>query len=118
MFYGDDLLVRFLNELPHHLRQGGKAIIGMNSLVGIQDVIARHIESRPNGPKLHFRLVERHTMPLLFYTDAWKSVEPHLKAEFFRWRENGGSAFSMDGDNRLFWSYEIVEVSVKDRLPC
>jgi release factor glutamine methyltransferase len=109
MFCGDKLLVRFLNELPRHLRSGGRAIVGMNSLVGIRDVIKQHELAYSGCSPLRFRLVERHTFPLLFYSDTWKKAERILLEEFTDWQESNKAAFTLDGQGRLYWSYEIVE---------
>lgn len=39
MFYGDEVITRFLDQLPEYLAPTGKAIVGLNSLVGIRDVL-------------------------------------------------------------------------------
>ncbi len=109
MFYGDKLLVRFLNELPQHLHSRGRAIIGMNSLVGIQDVFRQHEAAYSGCSPLRFRLIERHTFPLLFYSDVWREAEKSLLEEFSGWRESNNAAYTLDSQGRLYWSYEIVE---------
>lgn len=109
MFCGETLLVRFLNELPRHLRPGGRAIVGMNSLVGIRDVIKQHELAYSGCSPLRFRLVERHTFPLLFYSDTWKKAERILREEFTDWQQRNKAAFTLDGQGRMYWSYEIVE---------
>jgi release factor glutamine methyltransferase len=110
MFYGDELMLRFLNELPRHLTPGGRAIIGMNSLVGIQDVIERYKGMHAGQQPLKFRLVERHTLPLLYYSPAWERASERLMEEFRVWQNSGLAAFSTDSQGRLYWSYEVVEL--------
>ena len=109
MFYGDDVLLRFLRDLPNRMERTGRAIIGMNSLVGISDVLARYEAFYPKGAPLQFHLMERHSLPLLFYSPGWKRAEPFLRKEFEAWREAHGAAYTIDGQGRLYWSYEIVE---------
>jgi len=117
MFYGDELLLRFLRELPFHLHPRGRALVGLNSLIGIRDVIQRHKAEYPRGTPLNFRLLERHSLPLLFYSDGWKKAESALRAEFAHWREHHGAVFTTDSHNRLYWSYEVVSCSLTPSMP-
>lgn len=109
MFYGDELLLRFLKDLPDRMNRTGRAIVGLNSLVGISDVLARYKASYPKGAPLQFQLLERHSLPLLFYSPGWKRAEPFLLQEFETWRDSYGAAYTIDGQGRLYWSYEVVE---------
>lgn len=109
MFYGDSTLLRFLLELPDRLNAGGRAIIGLNSLVGIQDVLTRYRTACNGAPPLSFRLIERHTFPLLFYSEAWRQLRVGLQAEFRRWREQDRAAYTADSHGNLYWSYELIE---------
>ncbi|WP_394840259.1 methyltransferase [Pendulispora rubella] len=112
MFGGDSVVLRFLLEMPKYLAPGGRAIIGLNSMMGIQDVLARYRASVPGECPLRFRLLERHCFPLLFYSDAWQAARPWLMAEFQSWKDECKSAFSQDGDGTIHWSYEIVECTM------
>jgi len=78
MFYGENILLKFLQELPDRLSYKGRALIGLNSLVGIQDVLAKFRATHPTSSPLNFRLLERHSLPLLFYSPGWKLAEPFL----------------------------------------
>ncbi|ACL62908.1 methyltransferase [Methylobacterium nodulans] len=109
MFYGDELLLRFLKDLPDRMNRTGRAIVGLNSLVGIRDVLARYKAFYPTGAPLQFQLLERHSLPLLFYSPGWKRAEPFLREEFEAWRDSYGAAYTIDGQGRLYWSYEVVE---------
>ena len=109
MFYGDEVLLRFLKDLPNKMSRTGRAIVGLNSLVGIPDVLSRYKASYPTGPQLQFKLLERHSLPLLFYSPGWKRAEPFLREEFEEWRDQNGAAYTIDGQGRLYWSYEVVE---------
>lgn len=111
MFYGDRVLKRFLSELPGRLREGGRAIVGMNSLVGIADIIEETRTLSDGAGQLHFRLLERVELPLLLYTRGWRDSSDALKREFARVREQHRAVFLDDGES-LRWFYEIVEVSV------
>jgi release factor glutamine methyltransferase len=113
MFYGDDVLVEFLTRLPHYLQERGRAIIGLNSLVGIADVIQRANEAvrRETHRSLRFKLLERVKVPLLFYTPSWHSAAADLINEFDRWRKVNRAAF-LKIDGQLQWYYEITEVTV------
>ena len=109
MFYGDKVLLRFLQELPNRLHPRGRALVGLNSLVAIQDVLSRYRMEFPERPPLKFRLLERHSLPLLFYSDGWKKAEPFLREEFMEWQNRWGAAYTVDSHGRLYWSYEVVE---------
>jgi len=109
MFYGDEVLLRFLKDLPDRMNRAGRAIVGLNSLVGIRDVLARYNACYPTGAPLHFQLLERHSLPLLFYSPGWKRAEPVLREEFEEWRDSHGAAYTIDAQGRLYWSYEVVE---------
>ncbi len=109
MFYGDEVLLKFLNDLPTRINRKGRAIVGMNSLVGIGDVLTRYKATYPTGAPLTFQLLERHSLPMLFYSPAWKRAEPFLREEFEEWHDLYGAAYTVDGQGRLYWSYEVVE---------
>lgn len=115
MFYGDGVLVDFLAELPGRLAPGGRAIVGLNSLVGIADVLRRgNRKVQSNGQKkLKFKLLERVEIPLLLYTPSWQSASSDLLEEFEQWRHAHRSAFLKINDH-FTWFYEITEVSVVD----
>ena len=87
MFYGEQILLRFLTELPDYLNPQGYAIIGMNSLVGIQDVFNQYKTLYRGVTPLRFRLLERHSFPMLFYSEQWKQSSSFLLNEFAAWRE-------------------------------
>jgi release factor glutamine methyltransferase len=109
MFYGDEVLLRFLRDLPDRMNHTGRAIVGLNSLVGIRDVMARYRAFYPAGAPLQLRLLERHSLPLFFYSPSWKRAEAFLREEFEEWRDSYGAAYTIDGQGRLYWSYEVVE---------
>ncbi len=109
MFYGDEVLLRFLKDLPDRMNRTGRAIVGLNSLVGISDVLARYKAFYPTGAPLLFQLLERHSLPLLFYSPGWKCAESFLREEFEDWRDSYGAAYTVDGQGRLYWSYEVIE---------
>lgn len=113
MFYGDSVLLRFLLELPEHLHIKGRAIIGVNSLVGIQDVFGRYRAAHNSSPPLSFKLLERHTFPLLFYSGAWHRMRVNLLQEFSRWCNQNGAAYTMDTRGNLYWSYELIECRIR-----
>ncbi|HTD03296.1 MULTISPECIES: methyltransferase [Oxalobacteraceae] len=109
MFYGDRLLLDFLQELPSYLQENGRAIIGLNSLVGIKDVLMRYRNKQCGACPLQFRLLERYTFPLLFYSEHWKKIASRLREEFSQWQERHQAAYSLDSKGNLYWSYELVE---------
>jgi len=112
MFHGDTVLLRFLMELPEHLHIKGRAIIGLNSLVGIQDVFDRYRAAQDSAGPLSFKLLERHTFPLLFYSDTWHRMRVDLLQEFSRWRDQNRAAYAMDARVNLYWSYELIECRI------
>ncbi|WP_455826442.1 hypothetical protein [Pseudomonas graminis] len=109
MFYGDEVITRFLDQLPEYLAPTGKAIVGLNSLVGIRDVLHRYNEKHKGHPPLRHRLVERHTLPLIHYSAQWFLLNDQLKDEFECWEQQDLAAFSTDQDGTVYWSYEIIE---------
>ncbi|WP_147471616.1 methyltransferase [Nocardia stercoris] len=113
MFYGDRVLLRFLQLLPEHLAENGRAIVGLNSLVGIADIIrrARAAHRSNNGPALHSQLLDRFEFPLMFYTDEWQEARASLVREFERGREEYAAHY-VTRDDTIHWFYEITEMSV------
>jgi release factor glutamine methyltransferase len=109
MFYGDAVIMRFLEDLPNYLEPKGVAIVGLNSLVGIRDVLERYTHKHNNKPPLLYRLVERHTFPLIHYSAQWESLSDHLKGEFANWEKQDKAAYSTDTNGNIYWSYEIIE---------
>ncbi|AZE83603.1 hypothetical protein C4J98_2190 [Pseudomonas orientalis] len=109
MFYGEKVIARFLDDLPRYLAPAGTAIVGLNSLVGIRDVLDRYKEKHHGAPPLTYRLKERHTLPLLYYSDQWQMTSELLKREFQRWANHDLAAYATDKNGAIFWSYEIIE---------
>ncbi|RDS86990.1 methyltransferase [Pseudomonas fluorescens] len=111
MFYGDEVISRFLDELPKYLNPTGVAIVGLNSLVGIRDILERYNQKYSNAPPLTYKLIERHTLPLIHYSTHWKALEKHLKLEFEKWQALDLATYSTDKNGDIYWSYEIIEFS-------
>jgi release factor glutamine methyltransferase len=109
MFYGEQILLRFLAELPGFLRPDGRAIVGMNSMVGIKELLHQYKKQYGGTAPLRFRLCDRHTFPLLFYSDQWKRMSQKLRTEFAFWRDHHGAAYTVDSQDNIYWSYELVE---------
>ena len=112
MFYGDEVISRFLDVLPGYLDPTGVAIVGLNSLVGIRDVLDRYNQKYNHNPPLTYRLVERHTLPLIHYSTQWKMLDRDLKNEFAIWEELDLAAYATDQNGTLYWSYEILEFRI------
>jgi release factor glutamine methyltransferase len=113
MFYGDSVLLRFLQQLPERLADNGRAIVGLNSLIGIADLFRRSRSTHPpaGDRTIDARLLERLELPLLFYTDEWLEVRSSLLAHFEQGREEYAATFVTKGDT-LHWFYEITELTV------
>lgn len=118
MFYAEDVLLKFLRELPEHLAESGRAIVGLNSLIGIADIFARSRPTRGGreGVAVLPRLLERHEFPLLFYTEQWRELRESLLAQFERGREEYAATYTTRGDT-IHWYYEITEVTVRELVP-
>lgn len=116
MFYGDSVVLRFLKLLPDHLTENGRAIIGLNSLIGIADIArrSRSAHQSRDGSTMHSRLLETFEFPLMFYTEEWLEARSYLLSEFERGREEYAATYVTKGDT-IHWFYEITEVTV-DRL--
>lgn len=114
MFYGDSVLLRFLQQLPEHLADGGRAVIGLNSLIGIADVFdcLRSTQKPRGGRALRSQLLERVEFPLHFYTDEWREVSDFLLAQFERERREYAATYISRGET-IHWFYEITEVTVQ-----
>src|SRR5262245_2845369 len=56
-FEGDQVILRFLQEAPRHLRAGGRILISLNSMVGVDAVFSRlHASMQKDGAcRLNFR---------------------------------------------------------------
>ena len=115
MFYGDRTLERFFVELPDHLSDGGKVIIGLNSLVGIRQVMNRLQELHSEKYVIDCRLLERHDFPLLLYTEKWARIKNLLVEEVMSWARKGEAYCCMQEDGQITWSYEIVELTLWER---
>ncbi|MCF5110803.1 MULTISPECIES: methyltransferase domain-containing protein [Pseudomonas] len=111
MFYGDDVITRFLEDLPRYLSIGGRAIIGLNSLVGIDDIFKKYNDKNNKTPLLQYKLIERYTLPLLYYSAQWQKLEKNLKIEFEEWSRKGLANYTIDRQGKIYWSYEIIEIS-------
>lgn len=109
MFYGDAVIMRFLEDLPKFLDPAGIAIVGLNSLVGIRDVLERYSYKYNNNPPLLHKLAERHTLPLIHYSSQWQQLSEHLKKEFESWEGQDKAAYSIDKNGNIYWSYEIIQ---------
>lgn len=109
MFYGEEVVSRFLQDLPKYLSSTGRAIVGLNSLVGIRDILYNYNKVYNGSPPLAYRLVERHTLPLLYYSNTWQMLSEQLKKEFESWSRQDLAAYSTDQNGNIFWSYEIIE---------
>ncbi|MEK8227349.1 hypothetical protein NKG05_16520 [Oerskovia sp. M15] len=112
MFYGEVILLKFLLQLPRYLAQGGRAIVGLNSLLGVHDLLER-LETASAGTRsrVQHRVLHRVELPLLFYTDEWASVRADLLQELEDGAERYGANFVMRGQV-LHWFYEITEFTV------
>ncbi len=113
MFFGDSVLLRFLEQLPRFLAPGGRAIVGFNSLVGIPDLIGR-FRARcggPTDPIVHFKLLERAEIPMMFYTEEWAEIRASLHEEFERGRDEYSATYITKNDT-IHWFYEITELTV------
>jgi len=114
MFYGETLLLKFLLELPGRLAPGGRAIVGLNSLLGVRDVLQRLEDaSAGTGRGIRHRVLHRVELPLLFYTDEWASVRGDLLQELADGAGRYGAQYVMR-DQVLHWFYEITEFTVVD----
>jgi release factor glutamine methyltransferase len=113
MFYGDQVLLAFLSNLPRYLKSTGRAIVGLNSLVGIGDVIQRGAKAARSscGVDLKFKLLEKIEFPLLLPDEAWEACQLDIINEFESWRKDHKSTFC-PANGSYSWYYEIVEVSV------
>lgn len=112
MFCGESVVLEFLKGLPGYLVPSGRAIIGLNSMIGIQDILSKYTKSFADDPPLRFKLLERHCFPLFFYTDSWSSVQAEMLEEFHRWKDQYNAIFGQGDDGTIYWSYEIVECTL------
>lgn len=110
MFYGDQVLLRFLRRLPAHLAKNGRAIVGLNSLIGIADILQRARSGV--DVVIHPRRLERIEFPLMFYTEEWLHIRDLLLEQFACGRQEYAATYVDNGDT-INWFYEITEVTVK-----
>jgi release factor glutamine methyltransferase len=112
MFYGDAVLLRFLQLLPQHLAEGGRALVGINSLIGIDDVLERSQVDRGSPEVVASELRERHEFPLMFYTDEWRDASTSLLTEFMKGKEEYAATYVTRG-GIMYWYYDITEFTVR-----
>ena len=86
-----------------------QAIISLNSLVSIQDILKRYSSTYPTDSPLKFRFLERHSLPLLFYTSGRKIAEPFKIKDFKVWRDHHTAAYIVNPNGQLYCSYETIE---------
>lgn len=115
MFYGDEILARFFQELPFRLVDGGKAIIGLNSLVGIKQAIASLRDVHANHFIVQCRLLERHEFPLFFYYEEWAAAKHLFINEILSWTRQGLAYCRVEKNGQINWSYEIVELTLRKK---
>ncbi|WP_454866676.1 methyltransferase [Pseudomonas umsongensis] len=115
MFYGDRTLERFFESLPKHLIDGGKVLLGLNSLVGIRQVMRRLRDLHEERYVINCRLLERHDLPLLLYSEKWARIQDHLIEEILSWTREGDAYCSREENGQIIWCYEIVELTLWKR---
>jgi release factor glutamine methyltransferase len=108
MFFADTTVLSFLKLLPQFLAVNGRAILGLNSLMGIADVLQRMERESQSPSSLVYRLLERHEFPLVFYTEEWRKLQHRLISQFERGRQEYSAVFVNRGDE-IHWFYEITE---------
>lgn len=115
MFYGDRTLKTFFEKLPCHLVDGGKVVIGLNSMVGVKSVIDFVKGLYSDEYKVQFTLLECHEFPLILYTKSWARMRARLVEEALRWRDDGEAYFNYSAKGEITWFYEIVELTLLKR---
>jgi release factor glutamine methyltransferase len=111
MFYGEQTLHRFFQKAPQHLRPGGKLIVGLNSLVGIDEVMQSLYQMHEDRLQIDWMLLERHEFPLMLYTKQWQALRHLLQEEVAQWCSQGRAHCHFNETGELIWSYEVVEFS-------
>ncbi|QLG96761.1 methyltransferase domain-containing protein (plasmid) [Pseudomonas yamanorum] len=115
MFYGECTLRRFFEQVPHYLKPGGKVIIGLNSLVGIDAVLKEMCEVQDGQYQCDWSLSERHEFPLALYTEQWRALQPLIRQEITQWVNNGLAYCRFTEEGEVMWSYEIIELAFTPR---
>lgn len=112
MFNGHSVLQRFLVQLPEQLEAGGRAIVGFNSLVGIDDVIAgaRTAVRESTGARMHTQVLARVQLPLMLYTSEWTQALGALLSSFEQGRREYAATY-LQTDDTIDWFYEITEIT-------
>ncbi len=108
MFFADTTVLSFLKLLPQFLAVNGRAILGLNSLMGIADVLNRVKAEDQSSPILEHQLLGRHEFPLVFYTQEWRRLQHQLISQFKRGRQEYSAVFVYREDV-IHWFYEITE---------
>lgn len=115
MFYGERTLRRFFEQVPHYLKPGGKVIIGLNSLVGIDAVLKEMCEIQEGRYQCDWSLSERYEFPLALYTEQWRALQPLIRQEITQWVNNGLAYCRFTDEGEVMWSYEIIELAFTPR---
>ncbi|MCV7225266.1 class I SAM-dependent methyltransferase [Mycolicibacterium komossense] len=112
MFNGHSVIQRFLQKLPERLAAGGRAIVGFNSLVGIEDVLAaaRTALTQSTGARIHTQVLARVELPLMLYTSEWTHALGALLSSFEHGRSEYAATYLQTNDT-IHWFYEITEIT-------
>jgi len=115
MFDGDRIILDFLKVAPRYLKRGGRILLGLNSIVGIRNIIDEHRawEQDNNAPPLRFELKDHTRIEMLFYNDFWRRRQDAILSELNEWQDHGKSVL-IEKDGALYWAYEVVEARLDE----
>lgn len=111
MFEGDQTVTRFLQQVGRYLKPNGRVLIGLNSIVGIQSVIAAYREWEAKNAlwEFDFTVRQKNAIELMLYNDHWKQNGDLIRNQLLLWKQRGLSHFSHANDHSE-WFYEITEI--------
>ncbi|WP_157832176.1 NAD(P)-binding domain-containing protein [Pseudomonas sp. S09G 359] len=101
-------ICRVMPNLPCAINEGVSVSIFAPETTQENNTLVRELFSKPG---LFLKLVERHTLPLLYYTPQWQLLRTSLRNEFENWARQHLADYATDQCGNIYWSYEIIEFS-------
>lgn len=109
-FGGDHILESFFEKIGNYLTPTGRALVTMNSIVGINDIIrSAFLKDR----RWVIKSLSRKNFELQWSSDIWGRHKEEIIQEMLFWRGVGKSFFELH-DDAIVFVFEIFEVKKQD----
>ncbi|MBN9089766.1 MAG: hypothetical protein J0J01_22880 [Reyranella sp.] len=111
-FEGDQAILRLLQHAPRYLRTGGRILISVNSMVGVDAIISRlHASMQKGGAyRLNFRSLAQRDIDWDWTKDRWRVHAPVIE-QLGRWHQDPGSCFVFS-EGKIRFAFDIIEATI------